>query len=124
MAELDKFTYELNSSDLDIANIAKIRLEIGDTDPERGIKPQGDNYTDDEILYAFNEEERIVGRAAAKICEMSAAAWTAIPRTMFGALFDPRSVAANYMKMATDLRKKYGYSNVQSQTFSVPIKRA
>lgn len=124
MAELDKFTYELNSSDLDIANIAKIRLEVGDTDPERGIKPDGDNYTDDEILYAFNGEQRIVGRAAAKICEMSATAWTAVPRTMFGALFDPRSVAKNYMRMGTDLRKKYGYSNVQSQTFSVPVKRS
>jgi hypothetical protein len=124
MAELDKFTYELNSSDLDIANIAKIRLEVGDTDPERGIRPHGDNYTDDEILYAFNEEERIVGRAAAKICEMSAAAWTAVPRTMFGALFDPRSVASNFMKQSVTLRQKYGYSNVQSQTFSVPMKRS
>lgn len=123
MAEINEFTYELNSSDLDIANIAKIRLEVGDTDPERGIKPHGDNYTDDEILYAFNQEERIVGRAAAKIFEMAAAAWTAVPRTMFGALFDPRSVATNYMKMAKTLRMQYGHSNTQSQTFSVGVKR-
>lgn len=124
MAELDKFTYELNSDDLDVANIAKVRLEVGDTDPERGIKPQGENYTDDEILYAFNDEERIVGRAAARICEMSAAAWTAVPRTMFGALFDPRSVASNFMKQAVTLRQKYGYSNAQSQTFSISMKRS
>jgi hypothetical protein len=123
MAEINEFTYELNSSDLDIANIAKIRLEVGDNDPERGIKPHGDNYTDDEILYAFNQEERIVGRAAAKIFEMAAATWTAVPRTMFGALFDPRSVATNYMKMAKTLRMQYGHSNTQSQTFSVGVKR-
>jgi len=123
MAEINEFTYKLNSDDLDIANIAKIRLEVGDTDPERGIKPGGDNYTDDEILYALNEEERIVGRAAAKICEMSAAAWTSVPRTMFGALFDPRAVASNFMKMGKELRKRYGFSNVTSQTFSVPVKR-
>jgi len=124
MAELSEFTYELNSKDLDISNIAKIRLEVGDTDPERGIKPDGSNYTDDEVLYAFNEEERIVGRASAKMFEMAAAAWTAVPRTMFGALFDPRAVASNYMKLGKDLRQKYGYSNVQSQTFSVGIKRS
>lgn len=123
MAELSKFTYELNSSDLDIANIAKIRLEIGDTDPERGIKPHGDNYTDDEILYAFNEEERIIGRAAARILEMAASAWTSVPRTMFGALFDPRSVARNYMRQAQTLRMKYGSSNRQSTSFSVSMKR-
>ena len=123
MAEISEFTYELNSDDLDIANIAKVRLEVGDTDPERGIKPGGNNYTDDEILYAFNEEERVVGRAAAKICEMSAAAWTSVPRTMFGALFDPRAVATNFMKMAKELRSKHGYSTVASQTFSVPVKR-
>lgn len=123
MPELNEFTYELNSTDLDKLNISKIRLEVGDTDPERGIKPHGDNFTDDEILYAFNEEEQIIGRAAARILEMSAAYWTAVPRTMFGALFDPRSVARNYMRQAQTLRMKYGSSSEQSTSFSVGMKR-
>lgn len=123
MAELEEFTYTLNSNDLDIANISKIRLEVGDTDPERGIKPHGNNYTDNEILYIFNDEERIIGRAAARICEMTATAWSAVPRTMFGALFDPRSVASNFMRKSKELRSQYGHSNVQSTSFSIGMKR-
>ena len=123
MAELNEFSYELNSSDLDIANISKIRLEVGDTDPERGIKPDGENYSDNEILYVFNDEGRIIGRAAARICEQQATAWTSVPRTMFGALFDPRAVASNFMKQAKDLRRKYGSTNAQSTPFSVSMKR-
>lgn len=122
MAELSEFTYELNSSDLDIANISKIRLEVGDTDPERGIKPDGDNYTNAEILYVFNDEERIIGRAAARICELAAAAWTSVPRTMFGALFDPRLVAENFTKQSKELRGRHGISN-GSSTFSVGVTR-
>ncbi len=123
MAELSEFTYELNSDDLDIANISKIRLEVGDTDPERGIKPDGSNYTNTEILYVFNDEERIVGRAAARVCELAAAAWTSVPRTMFGALFDPRLVAQNFMKKSKELRGLHGFSSARSSTFSIGVTR-
>jgi hypothetical protein len=123
MAELSEFTYDLNSSDLDIANISKIRLEVGDTDEERGIKPDGENYTNDEILYVFNDEERIVGRAAARICELAAASWTSVPRTMFGALFDPRAVARNFMLKSKTLREQHGFSSARSAAFSVGMKR-
>jgi len=119
------FTYRLDSADLNEANIAKIRLEIGDNDEERGIKPDASNFTDEEILYIFGEEDENVGRAAARICEQMATSWSSVPRTMFGSLFDPRAVVRNYMKQAENLRAIYGHTDdAAAGSFSVGMKRS
>jgi hypothetical protein len=117
------FTYRLDSGDLREQTIAKIRLEVGDNNEERGIKPEGTNYSDAELWHIYSEEGQIVGRAAAKICEMQAISWSSIPRTMFGSLFDPRHVGRNYMRLAKDLRRQHGYTSEGSSTFSAPMKR-
>lgn len=120
---INKFTYNLSSDDIDEQRIAQIRLEVGDTDPERGIKPNGDNFTDEELLHIYSIEGEIIGRAAARICEQMANAWTSVPRTMFGALFDPRHVARNFMRRSKELRSQYGYTDSRSSSFSIPVKR-
>jgi len=116
-------TYRLESPDLNEAAIAQIRLEVGDTSEERGIKPDGTNYQDDEIIYIYNLEGKNVGRAAAKICEQMATAWSSVPRTMFGSLFDPRSIVRNYQKQAMLLRNQHGMGAQSAVPFSIAMKR-
>lgn len=116
-------TYRLNSSDLKEKAIAQIRLEIGDTDEERGVKPDGSNYSDDELWFIYSDEEENVGRSAARICEQLATSWSSVPRTMFGSLFDPRHVGRNYMRQADNLRKRHGYTAETATSFSVSMKR-
>jgi hypothetical protein len=123
MADEIDFTYRLNSSETREAAIAQVRLEVGDNDIERGIRPNGKNYTDDELWYIYELEDSIVGRAAARICEQMATAWSSVPRTMFGSLVDPRHVGRNYMRQAETLRAEYGYTDTQSSSFSIPMKR-
>lgn len=117
------FTYNLSDTDLDAKHISQIRLEVGDTSQDRGIKPDGTNYTDEEILHIYNNEDEVVGRAAARICEQQATAWSSVPRTMFGSLMDPRHVGRNYMRQAETLRRQYGYTDARSLPFSIPVKR-
>lgn len=124
MSDETDFTYRLDSADLREQNIAKIRLEVGDTSEERGIKPDGENYSDTEIFYLFTEEDESIGRAAARVCEQQATAWSSVPRTMFGSLFDPRHVGRNFMRQAEKLRRQYGYTDERSATFSASMKRS
>ena len=123
MAENPPITYKINSSDNTELNISAIRLEVGDTETTRGIKPNGKNYTDDEIIYLYDLEGQSIGRAAARICEQMANAWSSVPRTMFGSLFDPRHIGRNFMRQAETLRRQYGYFATESTSFSIAMKR-
>lgn len=123
MAENPPITYKINSSDPTEAYISAVRLEVGDTNVERGIKPDGGNYSDDEIVHIYEVEGNSIGRSSARICEQMANAWSSVPRTMFGSLFDPRHVGRNYMRQAETLRKQYGYYETESTAFSIAMKR-
>ncbi len=123
MADEVEFTYRLNSADTREKAIAQVRLETGDNDIERGIRPNGKNYTDDELWHLYEQEASIIGRAAARICEQMAMAWSSVPRTMFGSLVDPRHISRNYMRHAETLRKQYGFTDDQSATFSIRMRR-
>jgi hypothetical protein len=66
------FTY----SDASIStDLAKVRLEVGDTTQNSGPRPGGSNYSDAEINY-FLDQETTVGRAAARAFEVLAAEWS------------------------------------------------
>ena len=118
------FSYDVESTTAKTLAISKIRLEIGDTSEERGVKPDGSNYTDEEIYLLYQDEDEIVGRTAARICEQLATSWSSVPRTMFGSLFDPRHVGRNYMRQSDNLRKRYGYTNDEASSFSIGMKRS
>lgn len=66
-------TTDLNSP------IGQIRLLIGDTVENVGVKPDGSNLTDAEIEYFYQREGMEVTRAAALACETLAALWTTHP---------------------------------------------
>ena len=58
-----QFTYNLDSSDETIARIAAVRLELGDTVFDQGVKPGGSNFTDAEISYWLTQESDDVNGA-------------------------------------------------------------
>lgn len=116
------FTYDISSADANEKIVSQIRLEVGDTSQERGVKPEGGNYTDEELLHIYEVEGESIGRAAARICEQLANAWSSVPRTMFGSLFDPRHVGRNYMRQAATLRSQYGYFETESTSFSISVR--
>lgn len=70
------FTYDLSATG-DNLIISKIRLEIGDTDncEDAGVKPNGTNFQDAELLYFYNDEGSDVVAAAARACEALARGW-------------------------------------------------
>jgi hypothetical protein len=71
------FTYNLTETD-DLLLISKVRLELGDTVSGSGVRPNGVNLSDEEILSWLEEEEndiqRTVGRAALALSNMWASA--------------------------------------------------
>lgn len=117
------FTYKLTSNDGDESIVAKIRLEIGDESEGKGVKPDGENFTDEELLFFYDEEDNNHGRAVAKALEVLSAQWSRAPRTMFGSLVDPRHIAKSFRATARDLRQQHGYTSSAVGGFSVAMKQ-
>jgi hypothetical protein len=117
------FTYKLTSADLNESIVSKLRLEIGDESENRGVKPDGTNFADEELLFFYEEEGSVHGRAVAKALEVLAAQWSRAPRTMFGSLVDPRHIAKSYRATAGDLRLQHGYESSAVGGFSVSMKQ-
>lgn len=55
------FTYDLANS------IGLVRLEIGDTDFEAGIRPDGTNLSDEELQVFLDREGSVLGASAAAL---------------------------------------------------------
>ena len=104
------FTYSLDLTD----SISQLRLEIGDTSPEKGmgVKPGGDYYHDGELSYFLTKEGNSVGCAAAAVCEALAVAWSKVASTSVGPLSEQQdTIAAKYAAQGRALRDQYGYGN-------------
>jgi len=61
------FTYD--SSSLTTA-VAKIRLELGDTRELAGLRPDGENFSDEELTFFYGDEDSSVIQAVARCCEV------------------------------------------------------
>ena len=72
------FSYDLASADTDTLNVSKVRLEIDDTVYTAGVKPDGTNFTDEEIMIWLSRESDDVMRAVASACEVLARAWARV----------------------------------------------
>ncbi len=117
------FTYNLNDKDTMVQIVSTLRLNLGDSTKDKGAKPDGTNFQDDELYYFYTDEGNNVGRATARGCEVLASHWSKAPRTMFGSLVDPRHVTRNYQKQANEFRKQYGYHEGRLGAFSVSMKQ-
>ena len=71
------FTYDLTEID-DLLLVSKVRLELGDTVEDSGIRPGGLNISDEEILLWLAEEDddiqSVAGRAAQALANVWASA--------------------------------------------------
>ena len=96
------FTYDLTT------DAGKLRLEIGDSTEDAGVRPDGSNFSDEEIAYIFDQEGSL-GCAVARACEMLATLWATAADLTVG----PRSeklgqVADRFEVRAKALRVQYG----------------
>jgi len=115
------FSYDLASADTDTLNVSKVRLEIDDTVYAAGVKPDGTNFTDEEIMIWLDREGDDVMRAVASACEVLARGWARVADIAVG----PRreslgQVAQRYAEQAKSLRTQYGGGD---RTFSATLNR-
>lgn len=97
------FTYDLTS------DIGKVRLLIGDTVINNGVKPDGTNYSDEEIQVFLTRNENDSDIAAAEALENLARMWAVEPDVKMGPVTESRSdVARNLRYQALALRDQVG----------------
>lgn len=117
------FTYDLASSDSDTVALSKVRLEIGDTTEDAGVKPNGSNLADEEISVWLSDEDDNVMRAAARACEALSRMWSPVGNYSSGPRReDLGKVSADWAARAEALRTLYGGSS--GSTFAVATGRS
>lgn len=91
-------------------NIGKTRLEIGDNDSTagQGVKPDGSNFSDEEIQY-FLTLEGSVRLAAAKACEVLGRHWSKVADIQIGSRREAfAQIAKNWVERGAELRSQGG----------------
>ena len=78
------FTYDLSEDDENLLNISRVRLELGDTQQDAGVRPSGSNLTDEEILFWLEEEDNDIMRVVARAAQALALAWTTVTNITVG----------------------------------------
>lgn len=106
------FTYDLSATG-NALTISKIRLLAGDSRATPyGLRPNGTNFDDAEVLFALGEEANINGRAAALLLEIAANEWSSGPENVrVGEHWEAGLQASRLRKRAEDLRRRYGTTN-------------
>lgn len=107
------FTYDLTT------DIGQIRLEIGDTEEGQGVKPDGSNFSDEELQVILDREGGVMA-AVAGVCEVLATQYARLVDTSVG----PRrealgSIAQQYAARAAQLRKQYGGAGMAMMSAAV-----
>lgn len=97
------YTSNLNTDDIDY-----IRFHTGDTTESEGIKPNGANFSDEELT-ALLSIEGTKYRAVAAVFEALSATWAIYVNTQMGSRREGlEKVADNFMKLASQWRKQHG----------------
>ena len=100
------FSYDLTSS------IGLVKLEIGDVSESAGVKPDGSAFSDEELTAILSGEGDVVGRAAARCCEILARTYARFVDVTAGPRKESLSQAATaYRQQAEALREQYGYGS-------------
>ena len=81
---MTEFTYDLLSDDADVALIGAVRLELGDTKFGAGVKPDGSNFSDEELQYFVDQAEGDVNGAVGCACRSLAKQWTNVANVTVG----------------------------------------
>jgi hypothetical protein len=97
------FTYNLATT------VGQLRLEIGDHTSGTGVRPDGSNFSDEELEAILTQEGDVLGRGIARACEILANAWATFADLTVGPRSEKLSqVAARFEKRAAALRMQYG----------------
>jgi hypothetical protein len=100
------------STDLD-----QIRFKVSDTIEDAGVKPNGVNFTDEEIN-GLQTLESSVNRTVASLYETLAVTWANYIDTEIGTRDEKLSqIAKRYESLAKKWREDYGFSD-SADTFS------
>jgi len=96
------YTYRIGT------DIGKIRLQLGDDTEESGVRPDGGNFSDEE-LQTYLDREGSVMRATAGLCETLALQYARMADLRVGPRSESLSqIAEAYEKRAAQLRAAYG----------------
>ncbi len=118
------FTYDLASSDENLLNISKVRLELGDITQGSGVRPDGTNLSDEELGIWLSAESKHIMHTVIRACDALARAWTNMADITVG----PRSetlgrIADDWATRAKDLRSEYGNTSSGTSAFGVASAR-
>lgn len=78
------FTYNLASPDAAIVLISKVRLELGDTVANAGVRPDGSNLTDEELQVWLTEESNDISQTVARAAAALSNMWTNVANITVG----------------------------------------
>lgn len=99
------FSYALNSSNEQDRAVAAVRLAIGDTSPEEGVRADGCNLSDEEILHFLERAGGNQDSAVLAIADMLAMSWARAVDVTVGPRKESLSQAAErWQKMADAMR--------------------
>jgi hypothetical protein len=97
------FSYDLTTT------VGQLRLEIGDTTYQSGVKPDGSNFSDTELTYFLAQEGAAVGRGTARACEVLARMFAGLVDLAVGPRKESLSQAAQaFSDRAKELRRQFG----------------
>lgn len=98
------FTYDLTT------DRGKVRFEVGDYAETSGIRPAGQNFTDEEVDYALDQEGDSVMKAVARLCEALSREYSAYAgiQLLDGHSEQYRMISSAFAKRASELREQYG----------------
>jgi hypothetical protein len=116
------FTYDLTNPDETKALISEVRLEIGDTQLNAGVKPDGTNFSDEEIELWLGKVDNDVNLTVAKACSALSRLWTVVANSTVG----PRKeelgkVADAWAARASELES--GVDVSASSTYRIRIRK-
>jgi len=101
------FSYVLDSSNADNQAVAAVRLRIGDTNPCDGVRVDGSNIEDEEILHFLERAGGNEDSAVLAIIDMLAMSWSRAVDITVGPRKEALSQAAKrWMETAQDMRDR------------------
>lgn len=97
------FTYDLAT------DIGKVRLYLGDITSGAGPRPDGTNFSDEEITLLLEQEGDSVMRTVAACCEILANAWASVASDIaVGSRRESNQQATLFANRAEKLRAQHG----------------
>lgn len=114
------FSYDLTT------DIGQMRLELGDTLKGSGVRPDGCNFSNEELKFWLDREGHVM-RAVAAACESLARQWSSSTTVTVGPYSETLSlIQGNWADRAKNLRTLYGNTpdTAAASSFAVPIYRA